>query len=65
MFYFIKSFSENLSNMSENKTVLTVAALLLAATGICIYQVNSGKNLGHHSQVKRESTGEKVFKSFV
>ena len=51
--------------MSENKTVLTVAALLLAATGICIYQVNSGKNLGHHSQVKSESTCEKVFKSFV
>ena len=48
--------------MCETKTVLSVAALLIAATGFCIYQVNSGKKLGHHSEIKSESPREKEFK---
>ena len=50
--------------MCEIKTVLTVAAFLLAATGFCIYQVNSRKNLGHHSEVKSESPCEKEYKKY-
>ena len=41
--------------MCEIKTVLIVAALLSAATGLCIYQVNWGKKMGHHSEIKSES----------
>ena len=48
--------------MCQNKTVLTVAASLLAATGFCIYQVNSGKKLGHHTEDKSESPCEKEYK---
>ena len=48
--------------MCEIKTVLTFAALLLAATGFCIYQVRSEKKVGHHSQIKRESPCEKEYK---
>ena len=48
--------------MCEIKTVLIVAALLLAATGFCIYQVNSGNKVGHHSQIKSESSCEKECK---
>ena len=48
--------------MCEIKTVLIVAALLLAATGLCIYQSNSEKKLGHHSENKSESHCEKYKK---
>ena len=48
--------------MCENKTVLIVAALLLAATGFCIYQLNAEKNVGHHSEVKIESLCKKEYK---
>ena len=48
--------------MCEIKTVLIVAALLLAATGFCIYQVNSEKKPGHHSEMKSESPCEKEYK---
>ena len=54
-------FFKNYSDMCEIKTVLIVAALLLAATGFCIYQVNSEKKLGHHSQMKSESPCEKEY----
>ena len=46
------------------KTVLIVAALLLAATGSCIYQVISEKKVGQHSKVKSESPCEKEYKKF-
>ena len=45
--------------MCEIKTVLIVAVLLLAVTGFCIYQANSEKNVGHHSEIKTESPCEK------
>ena len=48
--------------MCEIKPVLTVAALLLAAIGFCIYQVNSGKKMGHQSEIKSESLCKKEFK---
>ena len=48
--------------MCEIKTVLIVAALLLATTGFCINQVNSGKKVGHHSEIKSESPCEKEYK---
>ena len=41
--------------MCEIKTVIILAVLLLAATGFCIYQVNSEKKVGHHSDIKTES----------
>ena len=50
--------------MCEIKTVTTFAALLLAATGFCIYQVNSESKLGHHSKVKCESLCEKKYKKY-
>ena len=50
--------------MREIKTVLFVEALLLAATGFCIYQVNSEKKVGHHSEIKCESPCEKEFKKY-
>ena len=39
--------------MCEIKIVLIVAALLLAATGFCIYEVNP--KVEHHSEIKVES----------
>ena len=50
--------------MCEIKTVLFVAALILAATGFCIYRVSSGKKVGHNSETKSESLCEKVHKKF-
>ena len=44
--------------MCEIKTVSLVAASLLAATGFCL-QVNSGKKVGHHSEIKSETPCEK------
>ena len=50
--------------MCEIKTVLIAAALLLAATGFGIYQVNSDKKVGHHSEIKIESPCEKEYKKY-
>ena len=51
--------------MCETKTVLIVAGLLLAATGFCIYQVNSEKKVGHHSEIKSESPCEKEYQKML
>ena len=48
--------------MCENKTVLAVAALLLVATGLCIYQVKP--KVGHHSENKSEGPCEKEYKKY-
>ena len=50
--------------MCEIKTVLIVAASLLAATSFCIYQVNSGKKVGHHSKIEKESLCENEYKKY-
>ena len=50
--------------MCEIKSVLTIAALLLAATGFCIYQVNSEKKVGHHCENKSENPCEKGYKKY-
>ena len=50
--------------MCEIKIVINFAALLLAETGFCIYQVNSRKNVGHHSEIKSEIPGEKEYKKY-
>ena len=50
--------------MCEKKAVLNVAALLLAATGFCIYEVNPGKEVGQHSEIKSESPCEKEYKKY-
>ena len=50
--------------MFEIKNKLIVAVLLLAATGFCIYQVNSEKKVGHHSEVKTESPCGKEHKKY-
>ena len=50
--------------MCEIKTVIIVAALLLAATGFCLYQVNSEKKEGHNSHLKSESPREKGYRSY-
>ena len=49
--------------MCEIKTVIIVAVLLLAA-GFCIYQVNSEKKVGKHSEIKIESPCEKEYKKY-
>ena len=41
--------------MCEIEIVINFAFLLLAALGLCIYQVNSDKKVGHHSEIKTES----------
>ena len=46
------------------KTLLTVAALHLAATGFCINQMNSEKKVGHHSEMKSENPCEKEYKKY-
>ena len=51
-------------DMSESKGVLSVAALLIGATGFCIYQVNSEKKVRHHSEIKSESRCEKEYKRY-
>ena len=48
--------------MCEIKTVIIVAALLLAATGSCIYQVKP--KMGHHSEIKGEGPCEKEYKKY-
>ena len=50
--------------MCENKIVLFVAALLLAANGFCIYQVTSEKKEGQYSEIKSESPREKEYTKF-
>ena len=50
--------------MCEIKTVLIFAALLLAATGSCIYQLNSGKKVGHHRGIKSEIPCGKEYNKF-
>ena len=45
--------------MSRIKTVLIVAA-----TGFCIYQLKSGKKVGHHSEIKSETPCEKEYKMY-
>ena len=50
--------------MGESKTVLIVAALLLAATTFCIYQANSEEKVGRHSEIKSESPCEKEYKKY-
>ena len=48
--------------MCEIKPVLIVAALLLAATSFCIYQVN--RKVGHQSEIKSQSPCEKEYKKY-
>ena len=48
--------------MCEIETVLIVAALLLAATGFCLYQVK--RKVGHYSEFKSESPCEKGYKKY-
>ena len=50
--------------MCEIKTVLIVAVLLLAATGLCIYQVKSEKKVEQHSEIKSKSSCEKKYKKY-
>ena len=64
MFNFNINFFKNYSDMCEIKTVLNVAALLLAATGFCINQVNSEKKVGHHSGNESECLCEEEYKKY-
>ena len=50
--------------MCEIGTVLIVAALGIAAPSFCTFQVNSEKNVGHHSENKVERPGEKEYKKY-
>ena len=50
--------------MREIKTVLNNAALLLAATGFCMYRIKSGKKVGHHSEIKSECHCKKEYRKF-
>ena len=50
--------------MCEIKSLLNVAALLLAVTGFYKYQVNSEKKVGHYSEIKSESTCQKEYKMY-
>ena len=50
--------------MCEIKTVTIAAALLLAATGFCIYQAISEKKVGQHSEIKSEGPCENEYKKY-
>ena len=50
--------------MFEIKTVLIVAALLLAVTGFCIYQAHTENKVGHHSEIKNEGPCKKEYKKY-
>ena len=50
--------------MCEIKTVKIGAALLITATGFCIYQVNSEKKVGRNSYLKSESPFETEYRSY-
>ena len=50
--------------MSEIKTVIIIAALVLAATGSCTYLVNSGNKVGHATEIKSESPCQKVYEKY-
>ena len=50
--------------MCEIKTVIIVAAFLLAVTGFCIYQEKSEKKVEHHSEIQSESPCEKEYKKY-
>ena len=50
--------------MCETKTVKILAVLLLAATGFCVYQVNSEKKAGHNSEINTESPCENEHKKY-
>ena len=48
--------------MCENKTVIIVAALLLAATGFCVYQIKP--KVEHNSEIKSEGPCKKEYKKY-
>ena len=48
--------------MCEIKTVIIVAALLLAATGFCIYQVKP--KVEYHSEIKSENPCDEAYKKY-
>ena len=50
--------------MCDIKNVFTIAALLLAKTVFCIYQLKSEKKVAHNSENKTESPCEKEYKNF-
>ena len=50
--------------MCEVKTVIIVAALLLAATAFCIYQVKTEKKVAQHSEIKSEIHCKKEYKKY-
>ena len=50
--------------MCENKTVLIVAVLLLAAARFYTYQKFSETKVGQHSEVKSERPCEKEYKKY-
>ena len=50
--------------MRKIKTVLIVAASLLAAAGFCVYKVYLDEKMGHHSEIKSESLCEKENKKY-
>ena len=50
--------------MCEIKTELIVAVLHLVAAGSYTYQVNSETKVGHHNEIKSESTCEKEYKKY-
>ena len=51
--------------MCEIKTVLTVGALLLAATDFCMYQVNSEKKVDTIAKSKAKVVAKKSTKNIV
>ena len=50
--------------MSEIKTVIFVAAFLLAATGFCTFFYQVKPKMGHHGEIKSESPCVKEYKKF-
>ena len=50
--------------MCDIKTVIIVAAVVLAATGFCIYQAQTEKKVELHSEIKSEGPCEKEYKKY-
>ena len=59
MFHFVFTFFKKKTDMCGIEIVFIVAVSHLGAAGFCIYQVNSEKKVGHHSEIKSESPCKK------
>ena len=51
--------------MCETKAVVvSISLILLVAASFCMYQAHTEKKVGHHSEIKSESSCQKEYKKY-